>query len=57
MSTCTRKIEIYSVKFQDINCEFSFETELNHLEKEVPLELSNPKYRELQNTYVHLQDL
>ena len=57
MSTCTRKIEIYSVKFQDINCEFSFETELNHLEKEVPLELSNPEYRELQNTYVHLQDL
>ena len=35
MSTNTRKIKIYSVKIQEINCEFCFETELNHLEKEV----------------------
>ena len=57
MSTNTRKSKIYSVQIQDINCEFSFETEINHLEKEVLLELPNPKYRELQNTYVHLKDL
>ena len=57
MSTNTRKIKINSVKIQHINCEFSFETELNHLEKEVLLELPSPKYRELQNTYVHLKDL
>lgn len=46
MDTNTRKIKIYSAKIQDIICEFSFETELNHLEKEVFLELPNPKYRE-----------
>ena len=57
MSTNTRKIKIYSVKILDINCEFGFETELNHLQKEVLLELPNPKYRELQNTYIHLKDL
>ena len=47
MSTNTKKIKIYSVKIQDIKCEFGFETELNHLEKEVLLELPNPKYQEL----------
>ena len=31
--------------------------ELNRLEKEVLLQLPNPKYRELQNTNVHLKDL
>ena len=56
-TTNTRKIKIYSVKIQDINCEFGFETELNHLDKELLLELPNPKYRQLQNTYVHLKDL
>ena len=34
----------------------AFETDLNHLEKEVLLKLSNPKYRELQNIYVYLKD-
>ena len=57
MSINRRKIKIYSVKIQDINCEFGFETKLNHLVKEVLLELPNPKYRELQNTSVHLEDL
>ena len=56
MSTNTRKIKIYSVKIQDINCKFNFKMGLNHLEKEVLLELPNPKYRELQNTYVHLKN-
>ena len=57
ISTNTRNIKIYSVKVQDITCEFSFKTELNHLEKEVLLELLKPKHRELQNTYVNLKDL
>ena len=48
---------MYSVKIQDISCEFYFEMELSHLEKKVLFELPNPKYRELQNTYVHLKDL
>ena len=47
ISTNAKKIKIYSVKIQDISCEFGFETELNHLEKEVLLEFPNPKYREL----------
>ena len=45
------------MEIQDINCEFDFETELNHLEKDMLLEPSNPKYREVQNTYIHLKDL
>ena len=57
MKTNASKIEIYSVKIKYINCEFAFETELNHLEKEVLLELPNPKYRELHNTFFHLKDL
>ena len=57
MSTNTRKIEIYSVEIQDINYEFGFEAELNHLKKDVLLEPSDPKYRKLQNTFVHLKDL
>ena len=57
MSTNTRKIKIYSVRIQDINCELGFETEQNHLEKEFLLKLPNPKFQELQNTYVHLKDL
>ena len=57
MSTNTRKIKIYSVKIQDISYEFGFKTESNRLEKKVLLELPKPKYRELQNTYVHLKDL
>ena len=44
MSINTRKVKIYYVNIQDINCEFNYETELNHLEKEVLLEVSNPKY-------------
>ena len=57
MGTNTRKIKIYSVKIQNINCEFSFETELNYFKKELLLELPNPKYREIRNAYVRLKHL
>ena len=57
MISNTGKIKIYSVKFQDIYCEFSLKMELDHLERDVLLELANPKYQELKNTYVHLKDL
>ena len=50
MSTNTRKIKMYSVKIQDINCEFSFEAELTHLEKEVLLELS----KNTENYKIHM---
>ena len=52
----TRQIKIYTVKIQNINCEFCFEMGLNHLEKEMSLELPDSKYQELQNTFVHLKD-
>ena len=50
MSTNTGKVNIYSVKIQDTNCEFSFEAELNHLEKEVLLELS----KNTENYKIHI---
>ena len=50
MSTNTGKVNIYSVKIQDINCQFSFEAELNHLEKEVLLELS----KNTENYKIHI---
>ena len=40
-----------------MNVEDSFETKLNCLETKVLLQLPNPKYRELQNTCVHVKDL
>ena len=57
ISTNARKIKVHSVKIQDTHCKYGFETEQNHLEKEVLLKLTNPKFRELQNTYVRLKDL
>lgn len=59
MSTNMRKIMKYSVTIQDISCEFglALKRKKNHLEKEVLLRLPNPKFQELQKTYVHLIDL
>ena len=48
---------IYSVQISDTKHQFSFQTELNKIEKSVLVELSNPKYLELQNKYQHLKDL
>ena len=48
---------IYSVQISDTKHQFSFQTELHKLEKSVLVELSNPKYLELQNKYQHLKDL
>ena len=47
---------IYSVQISDTKHQFSFQTELHKLEKSVLVELSNPKYLELQNKYQHLKD-
>ena len=35
----------------------NFKTEINKLEKNVFLELPNPKYQNLQNSYQHLKDI
>ena len=55
ISTNTRENKIHCVKLQDISCDFGFEMKPIHLQKEVLLELPNPKYREF--THVHLRDL
>ena len=53
-----RKVPVYSLEIKYINNEFSFKTEINKLEKSVPLELPNPNYREIQNNLrdVNLND-
>ena len=40
----TKKLKIYSVKIQDVNEKYSFNTELNKLERENLFILPNPKY-------------
>ena len=57
ISSSMKNIPVYSVEIKDINNEFSFKTEINKLEKSVLLEMPNPNYRELQNTYPHLRDI
>ena len=57
ISSSMKNIPVYSVKIKDINNEFSFKTEINKLEKSVLLEMPNPNYQELQNTYPHLRDI
>ena len=42
-NSTTKKLKIYSVKIQEVNEKYSFNTELNKLEREVLLTLPNPK--------------
>ena len=42
-NSTTKKLKIYSVKIQEVNKKYSFNTELNKLEREVLLTLPNPK--------------
>ena len=57
MGSSTKSIPVYSVEIWDSDHEFKFQTELNKLEKSVLLELPNPKYQNLQNSYQHLKDI
>ena len=57
MNSLSKKMPIYSVQISDTKHQFSFQTELYKLEKSALVELSNPKYLELQNKYQHLKDL
>ena len=52
----TQKLKIYSIKIQDINEKYIFNTELNKLEREVLLTLPNPKYSEILKKCPHLQE-
>ena len=57
MGSSTKSIAVYSVEIQDSDHEFKFQTEIDKLEKSVLLELPNPEYQNLQNSYQHLKDI
>ena len=57
MSSATKSIPVYSVEIQDSDNEFKFHTEISKLEESVLLELPNPEYQNLQNSYQHLKDI
>ena len=57
MSSSTKSIPVCSVEIGDSDHEFKFQTEINKLEKSVHLELPNPEYQNLQNSYQHLKDI
>ena len=55
MSSKTKPV--CSVEIWDSDHKLTFRTEINKLEKSVLLELPNPKYQNLQNSYQHLKDI
>ena len=57
MISAAKSISIYSVEIRDSDHEFIFQTEINKLEKRVLLELLNPEYQNLKNSYQHLKDI
>ena len=52
-----KKLKFYSVKIQDVDEEYSFNTESNKLDREVLLTLPNPKYSKILKKYPHLKDV
>ena len=57
MGSSTKSITVYSVEIWDTDHEFKFQTEINKLEESVLLQLPNPEYQNLQNSYQHLKDI
>ena len=57
MGSSTKSIPVYSVEIRDSDRKFKSQTEINKLEKSVLLELPNPEYQNLQNSYQHLKDI
>ena len=57
MGFSTKSILVYSVEIRDSEHEFKFQTEISKLEKSVLLELPNPRYQILKNSYQHLKDI
>ena len=53
----TKKLKIYSVKIQDVNEKYSFNTELNKLERKVLLTLPDTKYSKILKKYPHLKEV
>ena len=52
-----KKLKFYSAKIQDVDEEYSFNTESNKLDREVLLTLPNPKYSKILKKYPHLQEV
>ena len=52
-NSTTKKLKIYNLKVENLDENFSFQTELNKLEREVLITLPNPKYNEMIETYNH----
>ena len=53
----TKKLKIYHLKVENLDENFSFQTELSKLEREVLVTLPNPKYNEIIETYDHLKGI
>ena len=56
-NSTTKKRKIYNLKVENLDENFSFQTELNKLERKVPITLSNPKYNEMVGTYDDLKGI
>ena len=56
-NSTTKKLKIYNLKVEKLDENFSFQTELNKLEREVLITLPNPKYNEMIETYDHLKGI
>ena len=49
------KRKIYKLKIENLDENFSFQTELSKLEREVLITLPNPKYNKMKETFDHLE--
>ena len=58
-NSTTKKPKIYNLKVENLDENFTFQTELNKnkLERKVPITLSNPKYNEMIETYDYLKGI
>ena len=56
-NSTTKKLKIYNLKVEKLDENFSFQTELNKLEREVLITLPNPKYNEMIESYDHLEGI
>ena len=56
-NSTTKKLKIYNLKVENLDENFSFQTELNKLEREVLITLPNPKYNEMIESYDHLEGI
>ena len=56
-NSTTKKLKIYNLKVENLDENFSFQTELNKLEREVLITLPNPKYNKMIETYDHLKGI